>query len=228
MLDQLKESVFEANIRLAGSGLVTLTWGNASGYNHELGLVVIKPSGVNYDKLRPSDMVVLNLRGEKVEGELNPSSDTPTHLEIYRNFKGVGGVVHTHSEYAVAWAQAGRAIPAMGTTHADHFYGDIPCSRKLSPGEIEKDYEGNTGKVIVETLASVDPLAMPAVIINDHGPFTWGRNPSEAVDNAIALEAVAKMALLTLQIAGNDRIDKWLLDKHFKRKHGNDSYYGQN
>jgi len=227
VLEELKESVFKANIRLAGSGLVTLTWGNASGYNHELGLVVIKPSGVNYDKLKLTDMVVLNIRGEIVEGDLNPSSDTPTHLEIYRNFKGVAGIVHTHSECAVAWAQAGRAIPAMGTTHADHFYGDVPCSRKLLPPEVQENYEENTGKVIVETVGSSDPLAIPAVIVNDHGPFTWGKSPSEAVDNAIALEAVARMALLTIQIAGNDRIDKWLLDKHFNRKHGDGSYYGQ-
>lgn len=227
MLEELKQSVYEANIRLAGSGLVTLTWGNASGYNSEMGLVVIKPSGVDYDKLRPADMVVLNLKGEIVEGKLNPSSDTPTHLKIYSSFSEVGGIVHTHSGYAVAWAQAGRSIPAMGTTHADHFYGDVPCSRKLTIEEVQHNYEENTGKLIVETVASADPMAMPAVLVNDHGPFTWGKTPSAAVDNAIALEAVARMAFLTMQIAGNDKMDKWLLDKHFRRKHGSEAYYGQ-
>lgn len=227
MLEKLKRSVFEANTRLAAAGLITLTWGNASGYDPERGLVVIKPSGVNYDQLKLSDMVVVNLDGKKVEGDLNPSSDTPTHLEIYRSFKGVGGIVHTHSEYAVAWAQAGRSIPVMGTTHADHFFGDIPCTRKLTEAEVLGNYEENTGRIIVETIPPGGQMDMPAVLVNDHGPFTWGENAGEAVDNAIALEAVARMAFFTLQIAGNDIIDRHLLEKHFGRKHGGNAYYGQ-
>ena len=227
-IEELKNSIFLENKRLASSGLVTLTWGNVSGYDPESGIVAIKPSGVDYADMTAADIVLLDLQGSVIEGKLSPSSDTPTHLEIYRNFEGVYGIVHTHSHYAVSWGQAGRTIPAMGTTHADHFYGDIPCTRKLTPVEVQHDYELNTGKVIVEIFTGIDPLAIPAVIVNDHGPFAWGPTVKKAVDNAIALEAVAKMAYLTVRLGGEERVDHWLLDKHYKRKHGKDSYYGQN
>ncbi len=227
MLQKLKEEVLKANINLKKSGLVILTWGNVSGFDRTKKLVVIKPSGIEYDFMTADDMVVVNMDGKVVEGNLNPSSDTPTHLELYRNFPEVGGIVHTHSTHATAWAQAGRSIPAMGTTHADHFYGDIPCTRKLSPEEVQNDYELNTGKVIVETFKTIDASSVPGVIVNDHGPFAWGKSAEEATYNAIILEEVAKMAFLTHFIAGNDIIDKYLLDKHYLRKHGRDAYYGQ-
>lgn len=227
MLQKLKEEVLRANINLKKSGLVIHTWGNVSGIDRENNLVVIKPSGIGYDSMRVDDMVVVDIDGEIVEGNLNPSSDTPTHLELYRNFPCAGGIVHTHSTYATAWAQAGRSIPAMGTTHADHFYGDIPCTRKLSPQEVKSDYELNTGKVIVSTFKKLDASSVPGVIVNDHGPFVWGKNADEAVHTAIVLEEVARMAILTHTIAGNDRIDNYLLDKHYLRKHGRDAYYGQ-
>jgi L-ribulose-5-phosphate 4-epimerase len=227
MLQKLKEEVLRANINLKESGLVVLTWGNVSGIDRENNLVVIKPSGIGYDAMTVDDMVVVDMDGRVFEGNLKPSSDTPTHLEIYRNFPYAGGIVHTHSTHATAWAQAGRSIPAMGTTHADHFYGDIPCTRKLSPEEVKTDYELNTGKVIVETFKEIDASSVPGVIVNDHGPFTWGKNAEEAVHNAIVLEEVARMALLTHSIAGNDIIDKYLLDKHYLRKHGRNAYYGQ-
>lgn len=226
-VEKLRESVLRENLRLASSGLVILTWGNVSGYDPEAGIVAIKPSGVDYREMKVEDIVLLDLEGNVLEGTLSPSSDTPTHLEIYRNFEGVCGVVHTHSQYAVSWGQSGRSIPAMGTTHADHFYGDIPCTRKLNSIEVQNDYELNTGKVIIETFTGIDPLAMPAVVVNDHGPFAWGPSPAKAVDNAIALEAVARMAYLTVRLGGEERIDHWLLDKHYSRKHGKDSYYGQ-
>ncbi|MBN1388038.1 MAG: L-ribulose-5-phosphate 4-epimerase [Bacteroidales bacterium] len=227
MLQKLKEEVLRANISLKESGLVILTWGNVSGIDRDNNLMVIKPSGIEYDAMTVDDMVVVDMDGKVVEGDLNPSSDTPTHLEIYRHFPGAGGIVHTHSTYATAWAQAGRSIPAMGTTHADHFYGDIPCTRKLRPEEVKNDYELNTGKVIVETFKNIEESSVPGVIVNDHGPFTWGRNAEEAVYNAIVLEEVARMAALTHSIAGNNIIDKYLLDKHYLRKHGRDAYYGQ-
>lgn len=227
MLQKLKEEVLRANINLKESGLVILTWGNVSGFDRDKNLLVIKPSGIEYDYMTADDMVVVDIDGKVVEGNLNPSSDTPTHLELYRNFPDVGGIVHTHSTHATAWAQAGRSIPAMGTTHADHFYGDIPCTRKLRPEEVQNDYELNTGKVIVETFKTIDASSVPGVIVNDHGPFTWGKNAEEAVYNAIVLEEVAKMAFLTHSVAGNDIIDKYLLDKHYLRKHGRDAYYGQ-
>ncbi len=227
MLGKLKEEVLKANIDLKKSGLVIHTWGNVSGIDRENNLIVIKPSGVDYSEMKAVDMVVVDMDGNVVEGDLNPSSDTPTHLEIYRNFPCAGGIVHTHSTVATAWAQAGRPIPAMGTTHADYFYGDIPCTRKLRPEEIETDYELNTGRVIVETFRNIDAHAIPAVIVNDHGPFAWGKDPAEAVYNAIVLEEVAKMALMTHSIAGNDAVDQYLLDKHYMRKHGRDAYYGQ-
>jgi len=227
MLQKLKEEVLRANINLKESGLVILTWGNVSGFDRGKNLVVIKPSGIEYDFMTADDMVVVDIDGKVIEGNLNPSSDTPTHLELYRNFPEVGGIVHTHSTHATAWAQAGRSIPAMGTTHADHFYGDIPCTRKLSPEEVQKEYELNTGKVIIETFKTIDASSVPGVIVNDHGPFAWGKSAEEAVYNAIVLEEVAKMAFLTHFIAGNDIIDKYLLDKHYLRKHGRDAYYGQ-
>jgi L-ribulose-5-phosphate 4-epimerase len=227
MLQKLKEEVLRANINLKESGLVVLTWGNVSGIDRENNMVVIKPSGIGYDAMTADDMVVVDMDGRVIEGNLKPSSDTPTHLEIYRNLPCAGGIVHTHSTHATAWAQAGRSIPAMGTTHADHFYGDIPCTRKLSPEEVKTDYELNTGKVIVETFKDIDASSVPGVIVNDHGPFTWGKNAEEAVHNAIVLEEVARMALLTHSIAGNDIIDKYLLDKHYLRKHGRNAYYGQ-
>ena len=227
MLQKLKEEVLRANINLKESGLVILTWGNVSGFDRDRNLLVIKPSGIEYEYMTADDMVVVDIDGKVVEGNLNPSSDTPTHLELYRNFPDVGGIVHTHSTHATAWAQAGRSIPAMGTTHADHFYGDIPCTRKLRPEEVRNDYELNTGKVIVETFKTIDASSVPGVIVNDHGPFTWGKNAEEAVYNAIVLEEVAKMAFLTHSVAGNDIIDKYLLDKHYLRKHGRDAYYGQ-
>ncbi|MDT8401743.1 MAG: L-ribulose-5-phosphate 4-epimerase [Bacteroidales bacterium] len=227
MLKKLKEEVLEANITLFKSGLVLHTWGNVSGIDRENLLVVIKPSGLGYEKMKINDMVVLNLEGNVIEGELQPSSDAPTHIELYKNFPCTGGIAHTHSTYATAWAQAGRAIPAMGTSHADHFYGDIPCTRKMSPHETAGNYEENTGRLIVDTFKNADAASVPGVLVNDHGPFTWGRNPGEAVYNATVLEEVARIAILTHAIAGYDIIDKHLMDKHFNRKHGRDAYYGQ-
>ncbi len=227
MLNKLKEEVLKANIDLYKSGLVIHTWGNVSGIDRENNIMVIKPSGIDYDSMTADDMVVLELDGTVAGGRLKPSSDTPTHLELYNNFPDAGGVVHTHSTYATAWAQAGLSIPAMGTTHADHFYGDVPCTRKLEQAEVENEYELNTGKVIVETFRSLDEKAIPGVIVNDHGPFVWGGSAAEAVYNAIALEEIARMAFMTYSLAGNDRIDRYLLDKHYKRKHGSDAYYGQ-
>lgn len=228
MLDKLKETVCAENLRLFRSGLVVLTWGNVSGFDEKLGLVVIKPSGVDYDNMHPEDMVVVSLSGEIVEGRLRPSSDTPTHIEIYRNFKGVRGIAHTHSTEAVAYAQAGREIICRGTTHADLFYGAIPCTRQLSEEEVCGDYEVNTGKVIVESFSTRDPKACPGVLVAGHGPFAWGEGPREAVDAAITLEAVAHMARLTEQLNpdAND-LPKYILTKHYMRKHGVNAYYGQ-
>lgn len=231
MLEELKRTVYEANLELPRRGLVTYTWGNASGVDRSRGLVVIKPSGVEYDGLRPEDMVVVDLAtGARVEGALNPSSDTPTHLALYRAFPALGGVVHTHSPWAVAWAQAGEDIPCYGTTHADYFYGSIPCARRLTQGEIDGDYEGNTGAVIVETLRErgIDPGHVPAVVCASHGPFTWGRDPVQAVYHAVVLEEVARMALLTRLVApGAGPAPQNIQDKHFRRKHGPAAYYGQ-
>jgi L-ribulose-5-phosphate 4-epimerase len=227
MLDELKIKVFEANLALVKHNLVLFTWGNVSGFDIESGLVVIKPSGVAYDVMKPADMVVVDLKGNKVEGKLNPSSDTPTHILLYKSFKNIAGVVHTHSTFATSWAQAGKSIPALGTTHADHFYGEIPCTRKLTSTEIKGDYEIETGKVIVETFSNIDPLAVPGVLVNDHGPFTWGADPFKAVYNAAVLEEVARMAYLTRQIGEDESVSSDLLDKHYKRKHGKDAYYGQ-
>ena len=229
MLEQLKRDVCEANLRLVRERLVILTWGNASGIDRASGLVVIKPSGESYDAMAPEDMAVVSLEtGEQVEGDLKPSSDTPTHLEIYRAFEGVGGIVHTHSTHATAWAQAEKSIPPLGTTHADAFYGPVPVTRRMTAREIAMHYEGHTGTVIAETFGNVDPLTVPGVLVAGHGPFTWGRTVADAVATAVTLEAVAKMAALTLAInADAGQFQHELLDKHFLRKHGPDAYYGQ-
>lgn len=230
MLKKLKHAVYEANMELPHRGLVTYTWGNVSGIDRERGLVVIKPSGVSYDELTPDDLVVLDLDGKVVDGKLNPSSDTKTHLELYKAFPEIGGIVHTHSPYAVGWAQAGRDIPAYGTTHADYFYGPVPCCRSLTEQEVEEDYERNTGLVIVETLRQreLDPVHVPGAICRNHGPFTWGKDAAQAVYHAVVLEEVAKMAVYTTQIAPDAQpAPQYVLDKHFLRKHGPNAYYGQ-
>ena len=227
MLEKLKEKVLIANLELVEQQLVVFTWGNVSERDPETGYVVIKPSGVPYDHMEASDMVVLDLDGKQVEGKLNPSSDAPTHLELYRNFSGIGGVVHTHSEWATSWAQAGRAIPAYGTTHADYFFGEVPCTRGLTSEEVEKDYEANTGRLIVETFRELDYRSMPGVLVKNHGPFTWGKDALEALHNAVVLEEVAKMAFRTEVLGHREPLNQFLLDKHYKRKHGKDAYYGQ-
>ncbi len=228
MLKDLKEQVWKANMDLPKYGLVTFTWGNVSGIDRDRGLVVIKPSGVPYPDLKPEHMVVLDIEGNKVEGDLKPSSDTATHLVLYNNFKEIGGVVHTHSSWATSFAQAGRGIPALGTTHGDYFYGEIPCTRKMTKEEIEGDYEKETGNVIVETFANINPMEIPGVLVNMHGPFTWGKDAADAVHNAVVLEEVAKMAYRTYVLNPNiGPMDQNLLDKHFLRKHGANAYYGQ-
>lgn len=234
MLEELKEKVYRANMQLVEYGLVVLTWGNVSGIDREKGLFVIKPSGVPYSSMTADDMVVMDLNGNKVEGELNPSSDTPTHLELYKNFENIGGVVHTHSSWACAWAQAGRDIPAYGTTHADFANGAVPCARGLTKEEVESAYEKNTGSVIVEEFSrrGITPEECPAVLVHRHGPFTWGSDPFKAVENALILDEVAKMAYHTEVAAanGNDSnigIEDYLLEKHYQRKHGKNAYYGQ-
>lgn len=227
MLDNLKKEVYQANMDLVRHGLVIHTWGNASGRDSGTGLIVIKPSGVSYASLKADDMVVMDPDGRKVEGDLNPSTDAPTHLYLYREFRSIGGVVHTHSSFATSWAQAGRDIPAFGTTHADHYYGEVPCTRELREDEVNNDYELNTGKVIAERLGKLDPLIVPSVLVNGHGPFCWGLDAAEAVYNAAALEEIAKMALCTVLLGGRESIEKYLLDKHFLRKHGKNAYYGQ-
>lgn len=230
MLEQLKQEVFEANLLLPKYGLITFTWGNVSAIDRATGLVVIKPSGVEYDTMKVEDMVVCDLEGKIVEGHLKPSSDLMTHLEFYKNFPNIGGVVHTHSRYATSWAQAGCDIPALGTTHGDYFYGAIPCTRKMSDEEIKGEYELETGKVIVETFnkREINPDYMPAVLVNSHGPFTWGTDAHNAVHNAVVLEELACMALNTQIIKGSlEPMQQTLLDKHFLRKHGPNAYYGQ-
>ena len=231
MLEQLKHQVYEANMKLPFYGLVTFTWGNVSGIDKENGLFVIKPRGVDYDKLSPDDMVVMDLQGNRVEGKYMPSSDMPTHLELYKAFSEIGGIVHTHSSYVTSWAQAGRSIPCYGTTHADYFYGEIPCVRCLTKDEIKENYEKNTGMLIVNELKRMgkDPVTVPAVICQGHGPFVWGKNAMEAVHNAVVLEEVAKMAYRTEVINPNiAAIPSELQDKHYFRKHGANAYYGQN
>ena len=230
MLEELKEQVCLANLDLPKYNLVTFTWGNVSAIDREQGLFVIKPSGVEYDKLRPEDMVVMDLEGNKVEGDLNPSSDTPTHLELYKAFPECGGVVHTHSPWATSFAQACRGIPPFGTTHADYFYGEIPATRILTKEEIEGDYERNTGLVIIETFKNnnIDPAAVPGVLVSNHGPFTWGTDAHNAVHNAVVLEEVAKMAIRAMQLNPSlGPISQTILDKHYLRKHGANAYYGQ-
>ena len=232
MLEKLKEDVWKANLQLPEHGLVVFTWGNVSGFDRESGLFVIKPSGVEYTELTPDDMVVMDLNGNKVEGRLNPSSDTPTHLVLYKNFPGIGGVVHTHSRWATAWAQAGRDIPAYGTTHADYFYGPVPCTRRMKSREIEGAYEAETGKVIAEEFEGRNPSDIPAVLVRSHGPFTWGKDCFEAVYHAVVLEETARMAALSEWLAPGgpgslDPMQQKLLDKHFLRKHGENAYYGQ-
>lgn len=227
MLKNLKKDVWKANLDLVKHGLVLFTWGNVSGIDRKKSLVVIKPSGVSYDDMKPEDMVVVDLEGNVVEGSYKPSSDTATHLVLYRSFPDIGGIVHTHSEWATIWAQSGKPVPALGTTHADYFYGNIPCTRKLTKSEIASAYEQETGNVIVETFKSADPNAVPGVLVNNHGPFAWGKDAHEAVHNAVVMEAVAKMAYYTLKINPVPRIDQELLDKHYLRKHGKNAYYGQ-
>jgi L-ribulose-5-phosphate 4-epimerase len=228
LLEQLKQTVLEANLDLPRYGLVAFTWGNVSGIDREQGLVAIKPSGVPYDKLKAEDLVVLNLEGKVVEGNLKPSSDTPTHLALYRAFPSIGGIVHTHSSWATSWAQAGRGIPALGTTQADYFYGEIPCTRKMTQAEIEGAYELETGNVIVETFKNLDPAQVPGVLVNCHAPFSWGKDAHDAVHNAVVLEEVSKIAYHTFNLNPEvAAMDQALLDKHFLRKHGVNAYYGQ-
>lgn len=228
MLEILKKEVCDANKELVKQNLVIYTWGNASAIDRDKGLVVIKPSGVDYDNMMPNDMVVVDLDGNIIEGNLRPSSDTPTHIELYKKFKNINGIVHTHSEWATIWAQSGRSIPAYGTTHADYFYGDIPCTRNLTQKEIEEGYEKSTGKVIIETFKNLDVKAIPGVLCKNHGPFTWGNNVKEAVYNAKVLEEIAKMAYYTEKTNPQvTPISQYLLDKHYLRKHGKNAYYGQ-
>lgn len=228
MLEKLKEQVLEANLELNSKKLVVYTWGNVSGIDREQGLFVIKPSGVAYEELRAEMMVVLDLTGKVIEGKLNPSSDTPTHLVLYQKFPLIGGVVHTHSAMATAWAQANMGIPCFGTTHADYFYGEVPCTRQMTQAEISEAYELNTGKVIVERFRDLNYEYIPAVLVASHGPFTWGKNAADAVHNSVVLEEVAKIGLATRQLNPQSKqIAQRLLDKHFLRKHGKDAYYGQ-
>ena len=237
MLEELKEKVFKANLDLVKQNLVIFTWGNVSGIDREHGLVVIKPSGVSYDNMKPSDMVVVDLDGKVVEGELNPSSDTPTHLVLYKAFPNIGGVVHTHSTYATAWSQAGRDIPNIGTTHADYFHDAIPCTRSMTREEVFGEYEKETGNVIVERFQKMNPDDTPAVLVRNHGPFTWGTDADNAVHNAVVLEQVAKMAYISGDInVGRElpfwyirsiKMNKLLIEKHYSRKHGPNAYYGQ-
>ena len=228
MLDELKREVWQANLNLVQAGLVTLTWGNVSGISRDDGLLVIKPSGVKYEGLRADDMVVVDLEGRVVDGDKRPSSDTPTHIELYKAFRSIGGIAHTHSTYSVMFAQALREIPCLGTTHADHFYGAVPVTRFLTEEEVERAYEQSTGKVIVERFQDLDPAAMRAVLVAGHGPFCWGEDADDAVRSAVVLESVAKMAFGTLQLNPNANVlPRYILQKHYQRKHGANAYYGQ-
>ena len=228
MLETLKQRVYEANLLLPKHNLAIFTWGNAYEIDRESGIFAIKPSGVDYDKMTPDDMVLMNLDGEIVEGKYKPSSDTPTHRELYKAFQNIGGVVHTHSRWATSFAQAGMDIPALGTTHADYFYGEIPCTRAMNGAEINGEYEKETGTVIIEAFKNIDPMSIPAVLVKSHGPFTWGTSADDAVHNAVVLEEAAFMAYHALTLnKGLPSMDKTLLDKHYLRKHGANAYYGQ-
>jgi L-ribulose-5-phosphate 4-epimerase len=228
MLENLKEKVCKANLELVKYGLIIFTWGNVSEIDRESGYVVIKPSGVSYDNMKPEDMVVVDLEGNVIEGRLSPSSDMPTHLELYKQFKEVKGIVHTHSKNATAWAQSGRDVKSYGTTHADYFYGDVPCTRALSKEEVESDYEKNTGLVIIEKFKNINPMEIPAILVKKHGPFAWGKDCLEAVHNAKVLEEICEMATYTEIInIKAERAEQYMLDKHFLRKHGKNAYYGQ-
>lgn len=227
MLEDLKEKVFRANLDLVKHGLVIFTWGNVSGIDRATGLVVIKPSGVDYDTMKAEDMVVVDLDGHVVEGDLRASSDTPTHLALYKAFPEIGGVVHTHSTYATAWAQAGRDLPNIGTTHADYFHDAVPCTRPMTEKEVKGEYELETGNVIVETFEGLNPVHTPGVLVSNHGPFTWGKDPHEAVHNAVVLEQVAKMAFIAFSVNPALTMNPLLVEKHFSRKHGPNAYYGQ-
>lgn len=227
MLEELKEKVFQANLDLVKNGLVILTWGNVSAIDRESGLVVIKPSGVSYYDMKAEDMVVVDLDGNIVEGNLRASSDTPTHLALYRRFKEIGSVVHTHSTYATAWAQAGMSIPNIGTTHADHFHKDVPCTGELTEENIDKAYEAAQGDLIADAFEGMDPMHTPAVLVKHHGPFTWGKDAADAVQNAVVLEEVAKMASISFQLNPSIKMNDSLIEKHYNRKHGKNAYYGQ-
>lgn len=228
MLDSLRDAVCAANLDVVRAGLVTLTWGNVSGIDRDRGLVAIKPSGVAYDRLTPRDIVIVDLEGRKVEGDWNPSSDTPTHVRLYRAFSTIGGITHTHSVHATSFAQASREIPCLGTTHADHFHGPVPLARSLTPEEVAEDYEGNTGVVIVERFQELDPDEAPGVLVEHHGPFAWGGDAAASVRNAIALETIAEMAIATFALRPEaGPIPAHILEKHYRRKHGPDAYYGQ-
>lgn len=227
MLEDLKEKVFRANLDLVKNGLVIHTWGNVSGRDFKTGLIVIKPSGVDYELMKRDDMVVLDPEGNVQEGNYKPSTDAPTHLVLYKEYPSIGGIVHTHSTYATSWAQAAKPIPPFGTTHADHYYGPVPCTRMLYDKEIEEEYEINTGEVIIEALGTADPMTVPSVLVNGHGPFCWGKDAAAAVYNAIALEEIARMAFYTVLLGKNEPVKQSLLDKHYLRKHGENAYYGQ-
>jgi L-ribulose-5-phosphate 4-epimerase len=226
-IQELKQQVFQANLDLVKHGLVIFTWGNVSGIDREKGWVVIKPSGVSYDDMKAEDMVVVDLEGNIVEGKLKPSSDTPTHVELYKAFPSIGGIVHTHSTYATAWAQAGCDIPNIGTTHADYFSRDIPCTRDMTEPEVKGEYEKETGAVIIERFSELNPAHIPGVLVKNHGPFSWGKDPHEAVHNAVVMEQVAKMAFIAYQVNPNLTMNELLIQKHFFRKHGPGAYYGQ-
>lgn len=227
MKSKLKEAVYKANMDLVKHGLVIFTWGNVSGIDRKSGIIAIKPSGVSYKKLRAEDIVLIDLEGKVLEGKMKPSSDTATHIELYRSFPEIGGIVHTHSEWATSWAQAGKALPPFGTTHADYFYGEIPFTRDLTEDEVNAAYELATGQVIVETFRDLDENAIPSVLVKGHAPFSWGSSPENAVHNAVVLEYIAKMAFRNIILGNEKAIDDFLLDKHYQRKHGKDAYYGQ-
>lgn len=227
MIKELKEKVFKANLDLVKHGLVIFTWGNVSAIDRANGVVVIKPSGVSYESMKVEDMVVLDLQGNILEGKLKPSSDTATHLVLYNAFPEIGGIVHTHSTYATAWAQAGKDIPSIGTTHADYFYEAIPCTRQMTKEEVEGEYEKETGNVIVERFKDINPVFVPGVLVENHGPFSWGKNADDAVHNAVVMEQVAKMAYISYTVNPNLTMNNNLIEKHFNRKHGPNAYYGQ-